>query len=157
MTIRDGDAAVITVDNPPVNALGPGVPEGICSGASGPKDPRLKAIVLIGGGRTFIAGADIKEFGKITSGQKARSRRLGPCWHALEDCPKPVVVRHSRHGVWRRPGNGHGLPLPRGGGIGPGGSAGSEAGHHSRRRRHAALPRLAGVAMAAEMCAAAIP
>ena len=55
---------VITVDNPPVNALSPGVPEGIVEGVErGNADPAIKAMVLIGAGRSFIAGADIRQFG----------------------------------------------------------------------------------------------
>jgi 3-hydroxyacyl-CoA dehydrogenase len=55
---------VITVDNPPVNALSPGVPEGIVENVErGNADPSIKAMVLIGAGRSFIAGADIRQFG----------------------------------------------------------------------------------------------
>src|SRR3974377_1423325 len=55
---------VITVDNPPVNALSPGVPEGIVENVErGNADPAIKAMVLMGGGRSFIAGADIRQFG----------------------------------------------------------------------------------------------
>jgi 3-hydroxyacyl-CoA dehydrogenase len=55
---------VITVDNPPVNALSPGVPEGIVENVErGNADPAIKAMVLIGAGRSFIAGADIRTFG----------------------------------------------------------------------------------------------
>jgi 3-hydroxyacyl-CoA dehydrogenase len=55
---------VITVDNPPVNALSPGVPEGIVENVErGNADPAIKAMVLIGAGRSFIAGADIRQFG----------------------------------------------------------------------------------------------
>jgi 3-hydroxyacyl-CoA dehydrogenase len=55
---------VITVDNPPVNALSPGVPEGIVESVErGNADPAVKAMVLIGAGRSFIAGADIRQFG----------------------------------------------------------------------------------------------
>jgi len=55
---------VITVDNPPVNALSPGVPEGIVENVErGNTDPAIKAMVLIGAGRSFIAGADIRQFG----------------------------------------------------------------------------------------------
>src|SRR5207249_988387 len=90
---RDGDVGVITVNNPPVNALSPGVPEGIISAVETcRKDDAVRTLVLIGGGRTFIAGADIKEFGKITSGQKQRAEAgLAPLLEALHDCPKPVV------------------------------------------------------------------
>lgn len=90
---RDGDVGVITVNNPPVNALSPGVPEGIeaCLKACC-QDEAIKAIVLIGGGRTFIAGADIKEFAKITSGQQPGELRIRSMFPALEECSKPVVA-----------------------------------------------------------------
>ena len=67
LTLHDG-IAVITINNPPVNALSPGVPEGISEALDQiGRDASIKAAVLIGGGRTFVAGADIKEFGKMTS------------------------------------------------------------------------------------------
>src|SRR5262249_19484662 len=90
---RDGDVGVLTVNNPPVNALSPGVPEGIVASVEAfEKDAAVRAIVLIGGGRTFIAGADIKEFGKITSGQKRHDSGLPTLVRTLEDFPKPVVA-----------------------------------------------------------------
>src|SRR5262249_7244952 len=93
MGTRDGDVGVLTVNNPPVNALSPGVPEGIVAGVEAfQKDAAVRAIVLIGGGRTFIAGADIKEFGKITSGQQRDDIGLRTLLLTLEDCPKPVVA-----------------------------------------------------------------
>src|SRR4029450_776794 len=56
---------VIAVDNPPVNALSQGVRQGLLDAlAKGVADTEARALVLIGGGRTFIAGADIREFGK---------------------------------------------------------------------------------------------
>jgi enoyl-CoA hydratase/carnithine racemase len=62
---RRGSIGVITVNNPPVNALSQGVRQGLqdCL-AKGIADASAKALVLIGGGRTFIAGADIREFGR---------------------------------------------------------------------------------------------
>src|SRR5882762_1043609 len=89
---KDGEIAVITVNNPPVNALSPGVPEGIAAAVETiSKDATIKAAILIGGGRTFIAGADIKEFGKVTSGEKKRGSLL-PLLLAIEDCPKPMIA-----------------------------------------------------------------
>jgi 3-hydroxyacyl-CoA dehydrogenase len=89
---KDGEVAVITVNNPPVNALSPGVPEGIASAIeSVSNDDEIKAAVLIGSGSTFIAGADIKEFGKVTSGEK-RGRSLLPLLLAIEDCSKPTIA-----------------------------------------------------------------
>ena len=90
---RYGEIGVITVNNPPVNALSPGVPEGIAEGlASIKSDDSIKAGILIGGGRTFIAGADIKEFGKITSGQRREGIAFLPLLLSIEDCPKPMIA-----------------------------------------------------------------
>ncbi|MDQ2901264.1 MAG: 3-hydroxyacyl-CoA dehydrogenase NAD-binding domain-containing protein [Acidobacteriota bacterium] len=89
---RQNNIGVITINNPPVNALSPGVPEGIRAAIEkAAKDDAIRAIVLIGGGRTFIAGADIKEFGKITAGKRPGLSLL-PLLLAIEDCPKPVVM-----------------------------------------------------------------
>ena len=156
---KDGEVGILTVNNPPVNALSPGVPEGIVAGLEQcEKDDPVKAIVLIGGGRTFIAGADIKEFGKITS---SGDRRKGPGFlgvlDRVENYPKPVVV--AIHGTAFGGGletamAGHyrvAVPSAQVGqpevklGIIPG-AAGTQR-----------LPRLAGVAKAVEMCAAGDP
>src|SRR6201997_3941919 len=84
--------AVITINNPPVNALSPGVPEGISEALDRiALDDSVKAVVLIGGGRTFVAGADIKEFGKMASG-KPRGAGLLPLLLKTEDSSKPVIV-----------------------------------------------------------------
>ena len=70
---RQDDIAVITIDNPPVNALSPGVPEGIEGFLhEAAQDSQVRAIVVIGAGQTFIAGADIREFAKIVSGERPR-------------------------------------------------------------------------------------
>ncbi len=92
LTQNDG-VAVITIDNPPVNALSSGVPEGIAESIrAAAQDPAVNAVVVIGAGRTFIAGADIKD---LAAGKE------GPDMHALlksiEDCPKPVVM--ALHGT----------------------------------------------------------
>ncbi|MCA9027871.1 MAG: enoyl-CoA hydratase/isomerase family protein [Planctomycetaceae bacterium] len=88
-----GDVAVLTINNPPVNALSPGVPEGIRDGvAKAAADDAIQAVVVIGGGRTFIAGADIKEFGKITSGQKPPEIGFNEILNDIEKCEKPVVA-----------------------------------------------------------------
>ncbi|MFT6599918.1 MAG: 3-hydroxyacyl-CoA dehydrogenase [Alloalcanivorax sp.] len=65
----EGDIGVIGVDYPPVNALGQGVREGLVNCLrQGLEDDQAKALVVIGEGRTFPAGADIREFGKPPSG-----------------------------------------------------------------------------------------
>ena len=62
---REGDIGVITINNPPVNALSQKVREGILHALSqGLEDAEAKALVLSCAGRTFLAGADITEFGK---------------------------------------------------------------------------------------------
>lgn len=84
--VEDG-IGVITVDNPPVNALGPGVREGISEAVErGMADPSVSAMVLIGAGRSFIAGADIRQFGKPRIQPARRSTDV------LDDSTKPVVA-----------------------------------------------------------------
>ncbi len=84
--VEDG-IGVITVDYPPVNALGPGVREGIIAAvAQGEADPQVKAIVLIGAGRSFIAGADIRMFGKPRPVFKRVS------YDVLNESSKPIVA-----------------------------------------------------------------
>ena len=90
---RRGRVAVLTVNNPPVNVLSPGVPEGVLAGiARGEADDEVGAFVLIGGGRSFIAGADIKTF--------TMSREEAPDVRGLvaglEGSSKPVVA--AMHG-----------------------------------------------------------
>ena len=151
------DVAVITIDNPPVNALSPGVPEGIWAAIDEMNgNPAIKAAVVIGAGRTFVAGADIKEFGKMTSGTSPR-RSLLPLLLHIEDSSKPVVMAihgNAFGGGLELAMAGHyriALPTAQVGqpevklGIIPG------AGGTQR------LPRLVSVAKAVEMCAEGKP
>ncbi len=88
-----GGIAVVTIDNPPVNALSPGVPEGISAAIDGIEiDPSVIAAVVIGAGRTFIAGADIKELERAASGGGSEGPDLHGLLQRIEDCPKPVVM-----------------------------------------------------------------
>ena len=142
---KDGDVGVITINNPPVNALSPGVPEGIVAAVQEcSRDAAVKAIVLIGGGRTFCGGADIKEFGKITSGQEAA--RSDPRSAAVRagGLPQAGRLRHPRHRVRRRAGDGDGLPLPRRRRRRAGRPAGGQARADPRRGRHAAAAAAGG-------------
>ena len=61
----EGDVAILTLNSPPVNALSQPVRAGILEGVrAAVANPAVKSVVLICDGRTFIAGADITEFGK---------------------------------------------------------------------------------------------
>lgn len=89
--------AVLTVDNPPVNALSPGVPKGIVEGvAQANKDDDVVAIVLIGAGRGFIAGADIRFFSKPWP---EAEESLSDVLKSFEDSPKPVVAAIHGHAL----------------------------------------------------------
>lgn len=150
---KDGDIAVITVNNPPVNALSPGVPEGIADSiAKIAADDSIKGAVMIGAGQTFIAGADIKEFGKITSGARKEGINFLDVIKSIEDCPKPNVA--AIHGT----AFGGGLEVAMGfhyrvavasAQVGqPEVKLGLIPGAAGTQR----LPRLAGVAKATQMC-----
>ena len=66
---KDGDVGVLTLNSPPVNALSANVRDGLYEGFKAAiADPAVKAIVLVCEGRTFIAGADISEFGGASKG-----------------------------------------------------------------------------------------
>ncbi len=90
---REGDVAVITINSPPVNALSADVRNGIRDGVQqAGADNAVKAIVVICAGRTFIAGADISDFGK-----PAKGATLPELQAALEGGPKPVIA--AMHGT----------------------------------------------------------
>jgi 3-hydroxyacyl-CoA dehydrogenase len=84
----DGEIAILSVNSPPVNALSQQVRAGILEGvrrAIG--DAAVRAIVLVCDGKTFIAGADITEFGKPLA-----APGLVEVQDAIEGSPKPVVA-----------------------------------------------------------------
>ncbi|MDE2014654.1 MAG: enoyl-CoA hydratase/isomerase family protein [Alphaproteobacteria bacterium] len=85
---RDGEIAVITLNSPPVNALSGQVRDGLAEAfRQAIADGTAKAIVLICAGKTFIAGADISEFGKPMTGTS-----LFDLEQIIENAPKPVVA-----------------------------------------------------------------
>ena len=154
---KQGGVAVVTIENPPVNALSPGVPEGIGAAIDAVQgDASVEAVVVIGSGRTFIAGADIKEFGKITSGQK-RGGGLLPLLRKLEDSVKPVIM--AIHGTALGGGlevamAGHYRVAVASAQVGqPEVKLGLIPGGEGTQR----LPRLAGIARALEMCVGGEP
>ena len=90
---RDGNVGVITANNPPVNALGHAVREGLLTAlAQAEADPAAEAIVIACAGRTFFAGADITEFGK-----PPKHPILGEVLARLENNAKPVIA--ALHGT----------------------------------------------------------
>lgn len=90
---RDGDIAVIVIDNPPINAGSAAVREGLMAAiAAVESDASLRGAVLIGSGNTFIAGSDLREFG-----QPLAEPQLPAVIRAIEDCGKPVVA--ALHGA----------------------------------------------------------
>ena len=152
-TERHGDILVIVSNNPPVNALGAGVREGLDAAIKqGVADASIKAMVIRCDGRTFFAGADITEFGKPMTGPG-----LGTVIDMIEAADKPVVAAihgtalgggcevalgcHYRVAV---PSAKLGVPEVKLGLL-PG------AGGTQR------LPRVAGVALAVQMCASGDP
>ena len=85
---RDGDVFVVTIDNPPVNALGVDVRRGLVAAiAAAEADGAARAVLIVGAGRNFIAGADIREFGKTPQPPSLPDACL-----AIENCAKPVVA-----------------------------------------------------------------
>jgi len=157
LSSRDG-VAIITIDNPPVNALSPGVPEGILVALdTAERDPSVRAIVVVGGGRTFIAGADIKELEEAARNPASGGPNLHPLLTRIEDCSKPVIM--AIHGI----ALGGGLEIAMAGhyrvavpdaSLGaPEVNLGIIPGAEGTQR----LPRLAGVAAAVEMCVTGKP
>jgi enoyl-CoA hydratase/carnithine racemase len=149
---------VVEIDNPPVNALSPGVPEAIGAAldeAEGRSD--VAAVVVRGAGRMFVAGADIGRLQEAAWGDETAA----PDWHdffqRVENCRKPVVM--AIHGS----ALGGGLELAMAGhyrvAVGaaqigqPEVNLGIIPGGEGTQR----LPRLAGVATALEMCVTGQP
>ena len=90
---HEADVMVITVNNPPINAGSTEVRKGLLDAIElFQSDPKSSAAVIIGGGSTFIAGSDIKEFS-----QPLAEPHLPSVISAIENCPKPVVC--ALHGA----------------------------------------------------------
>ncbi len=156
-TIKDG-VAVIAVDYPPVNALGPGVPAAISEAIeSAERDPAVSAIVFMGAGKTFVAGADINSLERAAWGDREAACDLHPLLARIEDCAKPVVM--AIHGT----ALGGGLEIAMAGHFRvaapdallgqPEVNLGIIPGAEGTQR----LPRLVGVAKALDMCVTGKP
>ncbi|WP_439815635.1 3-hydroxyacyl-CoA dehydrogenase NAD-binding domain-containing protein [Zavarzinia sp. CC-PAN008] len=86
--VTEDGIAVLTINSPPVNALSFPVRDGLFHGMSRAiEDASVQAVVIICAGRTFIAGADITEFGKAPRGAS-----LFDVQQMIENAPKPVVA-----------------------------------------------------------------
>ncbi len=87
------DVALVTIDNPPVNAAARDVRAGLAEAVSrAAADPRIVALVITAAGRTFVAGADIREFGR-----PPLEPWLPDVCAAIEASAKPVVA--ALHGT----------------------------------------------------------
>lgn len=87
-TALHGDVLVVTIDNPPVNALGAAVRQGLLAAMQQTQaDAAVAAVLLVGAGKAFIAGADIREFGKPPV-----PPALPEVCRAIEGSDKPVVA-----------------------------------------------------------------
>jgi 3-hydroxyacyl-CoA dehydrogenase len=85
---KEGNIGIILVNNPPVNALSQAVRAGLQSGvAQGIADKDVAAMVILCAGNTFIAGADIREFGK-----PSQPPALPDVVYFMEDSPKPIIA-----------------------------------------------------------------
>ena len=149
---------VVYVDNPPVNALSPGVREGLVAAIEAAEaDTDVAAVVILGAGRTFTAGADIAELERLAWGELEQPPDLRPLLRRVEESRKPVVM--AIHGT----ALGGGLELAMAGhfrvatadaklGL-PEVSLGIIPGAEGTQR----LPRLAGVEQALTMIVSARP
>src|SRR5205823_4223010 len=89
------DVGVIVINNPPVNALSSGVLDGLRAAVHALEaNASVRAIVVIGGGKTFVAGADINQFVEIVRSNAGQGTMppFHPVLDAIENCAKPVVM-----------------------------------------------------------------
>lgn len=87
-TSQASNIAIIDIDNPPVNALSHDVRQGIIDAITqAEKDENIKAIIVYCHGKTFIAGADIKEFGKTP-----KEPHLPDVLQRINQCEKPIIA-----------------------------------------------------------------
>ncbi len=87
-TARQAGVLVVTIDNPPVNALGVAVRQGLLAAVEQAEaDAAVQAVLIVGEGKAFIAGADIREFG-----QPAQPPSLPEVCNRIEACGKIVVA-----------------------------------------------------------------
>jgi 3-hydroxyacyl-CoA dehydrogenase len=157
-TSIQNEIAVVTINNPPVNALSQEVADGLDSSvARAQGDPAVRGIVIAGAGRTFVAGADINALEGLAWGEGGGAPDMHDIFARLEDGPKPVVM--ALHGTTL----GGGLELAMAGHYRvavadaqmgqPEVNLGLIPGAEGTQR----LPRLVGVEKAIEMCVTGKP
>jgi 3-hydroxyacyl-CoA dehydrogenase len=94
----DQGVALVLIDNPPVNALSPQVIDGLDAAIDqASRDTSVQAIVIVGAGRTFVAGADIKGLEQLAWGSNSGAPEMHALLEKIEDTPKPVVM--AMHGT----------------------------------------------------------
>ena len=154
----DQGVALIRIDNPPVNALSPEVINGLDAALDqASRDAAVRAIVIIGAGRTFVAGADIKGLEQLAWGSDSGAPEMHELLQKLEDAPKPVVM--ALHGTALGGGlelamAGHYRVAVRDAQMGqPEVNLGIIPGAEGTQR----LPRLVGLEKAIEMCVSGKP
>jgi 3-hydroxyacyl-CoA dehydrogenase len=159
VTVSNTDGvALIRIDNPPVNALSPDVIEGLGAAIdAAARDTSVRAVVVIGAGRTFVAGADIKGLEQVAWGGESGAPEMHGLLQRIEDLPKPVVM--AMHGTALGGGlelamAGHyRVAVPEGQMGQPEVNLGIIPGAEGTQR----LPRLVGLEKAIEMCVSGKP
>jgi 3-hydroxyacyl-CoA dehydrogenase len=153
VTETEAGVAVVTIDNPPVNALGNGVPEALEEAVRRAEaDAAVRAIVIVCAGTTFVAGADIRQLEDLAWGRGPGAPHIHRLLQIIEDSHKPIIM--AIHGT----ALGGGLELAMAGhhrvALGsarlgqPEVNLGIIPGAEGTQR----LPRLAGIETAIEMC-----
>ena len=155
---ENDDVAIVVIDNPPVNALSASVAEGLSQAIqTAENDDSVRAIVVMGAGKTFVVGADIKQLEEMAWAQGPGPPRLHKLLLQIEDCTKPVVM--AIHGSALGGGlelamSGHYRVAARDAQVGQAEvNLGIIPGAEGTQR----LPRLAGVEKAIEMCVTGKP
>ncbi len=141
------EVAVVTLDNQPVNAINQAIRRALLDALSAARaDDGVKALLVLGRGRQFSAGADIREFGNATRPPP----HLREVVRAFDAADKPIVA--VLHGIaLGAPGAGNGLPLPGGGAGDATRAVGGQVWDHPGAGGTQLLPRLIGPARALEM------
>src|SRR5262245_10664140 len=157
-TILHDDVALILIDNPPVNALAEAVIDGLGRElAAAAAAPAVRAVVVMGAGRTFVAGADINGLQQLAWGGGTGAPEMHGLLGLIEDMPKPVVM--ALHGTALGGGlevamAGHyRVAVPEAQMGQPEVNLGLMPGAEGTQR----LPRLVGVQKALEMCVSGRP